>query len=382
MAIKPRKFYLLEKTKMDIPNGKCQTIEHRALVLGPFPEPTHGFSVATDAIASIFEASGFNVVRCDLAPGRGDSLVGRSLDFVRRLGRAAGEIFRPGRKICYFGFSGGGRQIIDIVLIAAARMTRAPVFLHHHSFAYINRRSRLTNVALKLAGKDAVHVVLGRGMGDRLSATYPSVCHVLVVSNFALVVREVAGSPRPVREPPTLAYFSNITLEKGFDTYLKILEEIHQHSVPFQALVAGPFADPMCKIRFEAALEKGLPIKYIGPVYGNAKKAFLADIDLLIFPTRYVNEAEPIVLIEAISSGIPIIASDRGCIADILRFGGGLLVSETKWTDTSEWIAQQISDGTYIGNLNNNAYLSALRLNKESKAQIANLISIISNIFH
>jgi glycosyltransferase involved in cell wall biosynthesis len=67
-------------------------------------------------------------------------------------------------------------------------------------------------------------------------------------------------------------------------------------------------------------------VEYIGPKYGTDKDDFYEEIDILVFPTRYINEAEPLVILEAMCRGIPIIAYGRGCIPEILYADCGKVV--------------------------------------------------------
>ena len=94
-------------------------------------------------------------------------------------------------------------------------------------------------------------------------------------------------------------------------------------------------------------------LEYAGPVYGADKESFYASIDLFIFPTRYRHEAEPLVVLEALAHGRPVIAFGRGCIPALLAGGVGQAVPLeanfaatavelfTRWIrDTSAFLAQ------------------------------------------
>ncbi|EQD34016.1 Glycosyl transferase, group 1 domain protein, partial [mine drainage metagenome] len=48
------------------------------------------------------------------------------------------------------------------------------------------------------------------------------------------------------------------------------------------------------------------------------KNAFFDGIDTMIFPTLYANEAEPLVIHEAMQHGLPVIAYGRGCIPEVV----------------------------------------------------------------
>jgi len=54
--------------------------------------------------------------------------------------------------------------------------------------------------------------------------------------------------------------------------------------------------------------------------------AFLASLDAFVFPTTYTHEAEPLVVLEALSAGVPIAAFGRGCIGRMVPSSAGLVV--------------------------------------------------------
>jgi glycosyltransferase involved in cell wall biosynthesis len=60
-------------------------------------------------------------------------------------------------------------------------------------------------------------------------------------------------------------------------------------------------------------------LDYVGPIYGDAKDTFFSDLDVFIFPTGYFNEAQPIVLYEAVAAGALVISVDRGAIREQIQ---------------------------------------------------------------
>jgi len=64
--------------------------------------------------------------------------------------------------------------------------------------------------------------------------------------------------------------------------------------------------------------ELGDYLEYRGAVYGLGKEAFYADIDAVPFPTRYLVDCYPLVIVEALAYGVPSIADARGCIKSYL----------------------------------------------------------------
>lgn len=70
-------------------------------------------------------------------------------------------------------------------------------------------------------------------------------------------------------------------------------------------------------------------------MYDENKARFFNDIDVFVFLTTYLNEAQPTVLFEAMAHGIPVISYDRGCIRSQVADGGNVfpqganIISET-----------------------------------------------------
>jgi glycosyltransferase involved in cell wall biosynthesis len=230
--------------------------------------------------------------------------------------------------VLYLALSGGRGQLLDLAYVLGGKMFRQRVFIHHHSFSYINSPSRLSRCLLGLVRNDT-HVVLSRKMGALLARTYRlrEDC-VRVVSNAAFDVEE-GGGGLTARDgmPISIGFLSNITLDKGFVEFFDILRVLERSGVRYQAYIAGPIA-PEVRSTFERLLGAASGARYEGPVYGADKERFYKRLDIFLFPTKYPNEAEPLVVYEAMRHGVFVIACDRGAISEMLLNGAGLVFAQ------------------------------------------------------
>ncbi|SEK13226.1 glycosyltransferase family 4 protein [Paraburkholderia diazotrophica] len=309
-------------------------------MVGAFPPPVHGLSMANGAIAERLRGLA-RIVTFDTAGARAGS------GWAARLCRLAtglavlrfaimAAVRRPSS--IYIALSGGSGQLYDGMFAFVGNLLHVPVFIHHHSFRYISKPSRLTRRVFLLAG-NATHIALCPDMAARLKQLYPtSVRETLVLSNTALFPAAPRGQIR-VRggHPLTLGFLSNITREKGVFVLFDVLSVLDRRGLHVRAAIAGPVADTIAA-EFNAALVRHPQADYVGPVSGKEKTKFYESIDLLVFPSRYENEAEPLTVIEALGFGVPVIASDKGCIPSTLRRGGGACVAD------DERMAERIAD--------------------------------------
>jgi glycosyltransferase involved in cell wall biosynthesis len=66
---------------------------------------------------------------------------------------------------------------------------------------------------------------------------------------------------------------------------------------------------------------EGVMIEVVGFLDAGKKKSALEKADCLVFPTFYENEAQPLVLLEAMSAGLPIITTSWRGVAEVLPQG-------------------------------------------------------------
>jgi glycosyltransferase involved in cell wall biosynthesis len=284
--------------------------------VGPLPPPVNGFSsvcgMMLDRLRTRMPVEVFN-----RAPKRARAfgVLAQLAKPVRYFGMCLGRR----DMVCYLALSGGRGQLVDLFYVLISKLFRRPIFVHHHSFVYINSPSWFNRCFFALVRNEA-HIVLSPNMGETLAKVYAlSPAAVRVVSNAAFYDSDDdPRAPGDDAAPLHLGFLSNITFEKGIVEFFGILERLHQCGVQYRAHIAGPVA-PEARQTFDKLLAAAKDVEYVGPLYGAQKEQFYRQLDVFLFPTNYANEAEPLVIYEAMRQGVHVMACDRGSIAEMPR---------------------------------------------------------------
>jgi len=105
---------------------------------------------------------------------------------------------------------------------------------------------------------------------------------------------------------------------KGLDTALWLA-----HETGIKLVVAGGEREWTSLAAFDT-LCRATGAKFVGRVEGRRKAELFTAAKALLFPTR-INEAFGLPVAEALMSGTPVIASDRGAMPELLARGGGFV---------------------------------------------------------
>lgn len=317
--------------------------------LGPLPPPVHGFSAINQKMLTLLQQkTDVRVFNSAPAAKTANSAANAKWQSVFRIFRSLGSLLaflflclvkRP--DAMYVGLSGGAGQLFDSLCLLAARLAGANIYIHHHSFVYVNQVRSYNRFCLWAAGR-ACHIALCDAMADKLASTYgiPEE-RIFILSNAAFLNEKMPPhrGAKPAREMLTLGFLSNIIVEKGIVEFFDVVASLTQQGLRVKGLVAGP-VDPALKEMFASLMADQHEIEYVGPVYDGEKDAYFQSIDFLLFPTKYRNEAEPLTILEALREGVPVLAAGRGCIRSMISARSGQVFPEIEHfvADASEYI--------------------------------------------
>jgi len=352
--------------------------------IGIFPPATSGQASVNESFANLAQAAGASVTIIDLAPRSGTVAMQRRLS---RIPRVLAGIFRllplvVRRKIdvTYLGVEGGYGQLYGLAFVSLVRLWRVPLVLHHDSYAYLAKRRPLTAMLVRGSGADAIHVVLCEDMKLRLTRLYGPTIRVVVIAN-ATNTDSPTNPPEARAKLRTIGFLSNVSRSKGVLEFLDVVDRVRANQPKVRALLAGPIDEPSLQVVIRQRLVRSPAIEYVGPLYGEAKSRFYAEVDAFVFPTRHTNEADPRVISEALAHGVAVIARDRGCIGSVLAGGGGAALSEDIdfVAEAERLLLQWYDDPTLFSSISSAALDNAARLRAHHGARLKALIGAIAS---
>ena len=311
----------------------------RVLCLMTLPPPVHGSNIMNEAVARsdvLKSRFAIDVIPMHFAETVAD--VGKHS--VRKMAKAIAVGARLTKRLVtqrpravYVAFTPqGGAFYRDCLYVAIMKALRVPRIYHMHGKGVAAQLDRgWKRLLYRWAFRDAYVIALSPLLGSDI-ADVVSADRMAFVGNG--VRDQVTDVPHRVDRtgPPRILYLSNMLRTKGALVLLEALVALHRRGVAFDATFAG--ADPRDGTVDEfrstvAAHGLGSQVRYLGPIYGEAKDALFRDSDLFVFPTFYPPETFGLVLLEAMQWALPIISTPEGAIPEIVIEGEtGFLVGQ------------------------------------------------------
>ena len=116
-----------------------------------------------------------------------------------------------------------------------------------------------------------------------------------------------------------LLFLSNLMESKGVLVLLGALKILKENGIKFHCNIVGGEGDISSRRLKKKIADLHLEeyVTYLGVKYGNDKYEIFKASDLFLFPT--LNDCFPLVLLEAMMFGLPVISTNEGGIPDIVR---------------------------------------------------------------
>ncbi len=311
--------------------GGSASVRGRAdlcLLVSPFGQAGGGMGRAMTYLMEAPPASGEGAdgrpLRLLAAESRGG---GRAALSVLHAGRVAWRILwlRLGGRLALVHLNVAERGSVwrKGALLLVARLLGVPVLLHLHAAQVIAFHAALGPVRRRLVGamfRAATRVVV---LGEPWRRW---VTELGVAPGRVAVVRN--GVPRPAREPVPpmpgapfrVLFLGNLSARKGVPELLEALGRPELAGVRLRLTLAGGNAEAF---RPAVAALGGRAV-LAGWLDADGAAAALADADALVLPSH--DEGLPLVVLEALGLGLPVLTTPVGAIPEVLRDGDTALL--------------------------------------------------------
>lgn len=306
-----------------------------AVVVGQLPPPLHGSAIMTQRLAETLEDQGRPVRVVDRRFSRSADEVG---SFSLRKVLAA-----PSLLVRFMTATIGTGPIVllvtttpfafllDVAMVALARRS-VTLYIHTTGFRALADRGPIWHALVQhVLGAAGRIVVLGDTLADDV-APFVDRDRVTVVANTvpdAPDRRHTAGT--------RVLFLSNLLPGKGADAFVRLATRAAEAHADWAFDLAGAG---------DAAALGPVPASLTihGRVQGERKLALLDAADLLVVPSTYALEAQPLVILEAMSHGVPVVAYDNGGIRDVVDDAVGALVPSADESALFDAVEQLLDD--------------------------------------
>lgn len=294
------------------------------VVISQVPPPMHGSTLITRILLEVLGELGETPVLVDRRFSRQISDVGSMS--LRKIGAApalAGRLlvalFRRPDACVFFCTNRPFSFLVDVLLGELLRVFRVPTvnYVHTRGYSALAQRGRVWRFLVnRLLGAGTTTVCLGEALVADVAEFVPART-ITVIKNTV----ETASDDRPTRRRGHVLFLSNLLEEKGADLFVDMAIALSADGVDTTFSLVGPTVDEGLSASLRDRVARaGLSgrIVFRGPLFGEEKWNALASAEVLVFPTRYRYEAQPLTIIEAFSVGVPVVASDVGAIGELV----------------------------------------------------------------
>lgn len=308
----------------------------KVLFVVPLPPPIHGSAVVSQFVKdSALLHESFDCDFVNLSTSRrmdeiGKKTLAKPFRFFASFCRTFGKLLTHRYSFCYLAITCHGVGFLkDMPFVLLCKLFRRKVVIHQHNKGMAQDVNRWPyRWLLPLVYKNAKVILLSWRL-------YPDIEKVVPRENVVVCPNGIPTVDYEYRERnnavPRLLFLSNLIVNKGVLVLLDALKIMHDNGTPFFCDFVGGETCEITTERFSKELKmRNLDkvSKYHGRKVDTEKEAFFNQSDLFVFPTFYENECFPLVLLEAMQYGLPIVTTNEGGISDIVEDGVNGLIAE------------------------------------------------------
>lgn len=314
----------------------------KILFVMPLPPPVHGAAAVGEMICESAEInsrfdcdyvnSSTSVTLRDVGKVGLRKIIGAVMLYGKVLWKLAGSRY----DLCYLAMTCHGAGFLkDAPLALMCKAFGRRVVIHQHNKGMSADVDRWPYRGLFRSVYRGSTVIL---LSERL---YPDISEVVGRDQVLICPNGIGDAVRLERvtdDASHILFLSNLLESKGVLDLVDAIAILKGRGVIVKCTIAGDSSADISSDAFLDYLRKaGVDdlVDYRGPVYGWDKEPLWHQAGVFVLPS--LNECQPLVILEAMSHGLPVIATDEGGICDMVIDGeNGLIVRKKDSADLAD----------------------------------------------
>lgn len=241
--------------------------------------------------------------------------------------------------------------LLDAMILSIFRLFKVPyiIYLHGKSLQGLARSHGFMRPVLsRTLGQARGALVLGESLRQDLFPYLDPARMVVLPNAIPDQAGDLGKTARREQAPVKILYLSNLIPTKGPLEFLHMAKIVAAQSPRVRFILAGPnlLAD-FYQTLLDVIKAEGLQdiVELPGGLYGKQKEQALRESDIFVFPTYYDKEAFPLVNLEAMQWGLPVISSPEGAIPEMVIDGvTGFIVNPHDIAALAERVLRLVQD--------------------------------------
>lgn len=332
----------------------------KTLIVGPLPPPYHGVAVMIKwLVEGLSKRNGFSFIHLNTQDPQKNEGFGKfnprnSWFALKSILLLIKFLLREEIEVVYIpisqNFWGFARDSLFVLISGFLFRRKVVVHLHGGYFKmFFTKSSWLRKKYIKFVFKYVDRgIVLGYCLKHLLE-------DVLPYDKIDVVYNGVDAEPfdkiesNKERNGKFRILFAGLLEEsKGYFDLIKVVPILKGHYPDIEVFLAGRWQANGFKDKVQSYVQENnieTQVKFLGVVTGEEKIKLFTSSDVFVLPTYFYLEGQPVVILEAMAASLPVIATDRGSIKEmIFHEENGFIISPRSPHRIAEKIALLIED--------------------------------------
>jgi glycosyltransferase involved in cell wall biosynthesis len=363
----------------------------KVLFVFKLPPPINGATVVNNNIFSStkikkqFACTFINYGTTKKTTLSGKLTINKFVIYLNALGRFLIKVLFNRYDLVYLTIAPTGTAFFkDSIFVLFSKIFSSRVIIHLHGKGIRNaaEKNSILNYYYKWIFKNTKVICLSEILMKDIQEIYLEKPFILP-NGIGVPEGDWKINDKKIEVIPKIIYLSNFIKSKGVLDLIEALEILKRNDINFSAQLIGAPSDEIDIIKITKLIKnKKLDqfIDFVGPKYHEEKYSVLSEANIFVFPTYYVHECFPLVILEAMAFGLPVISTSEGAISEIVEDGiTGYIIGKKAPKEIASKIIELVNQPEVYANMSRN---SRAKYNKSYTLQQFedNLIKIFSKV--